>query len=279
MSSTRLRYPQHMDHEPRTWHHGLMARWWAEFNQAAPEELAFYRDMVRQSGEPALDLACGAGRLLLPLLRDGLDVDGCDISADMLSECRDLAAAEGLSPNLYQQAMHALDLPRRYRTIYICDSFGIGGSRAQDAEGLHRCYRHLEPGGTLVFNHYLPYDNAARWPLWLPEGREDLPRPWPDALVRRPLSGGDELDVVSRIVDFDPLDQRLTLQTRLTLLRDGQPAGTEEYTLQESLYFFQELLAMVRDAGFTQIDILADYTRAPFTPDDTMMIVIARRSA
>ena len=29
--------------EPITWHHGLMARWWAEFNEAEPDELAFYR--------------------------------------------------------------------------------------------------------------------------------------------------------------------------------------------------------------------------------------------
>jgi hypothetical protein len=28
-----------------------------------------------EAGQPALDLACGTGRLLLPYLRDGLDVD------------------------------------------------------------------------------------------------------------------------------------------------------------------------------------------------------------
>jgi 2-polyprenyl-3-methyl-5-hydroxy-6-metoxy-1,4-benzoquinol methylase len=31
-----------------------------------------------------LDVACGSGRLLLPLLRAGIDIDGCDISGDML---------------------------------------------------------------------------------------------------------------------------------------------------------------------------------------------------
>ena len=64
----------------------------------------------------------------------------------MLALCQHQAARDGLAPRLYQQAMHELDLPRAYRTIYICDSFGIGGDRRQDAEALRRCHRHLAPG-------------------------------------------------------------------------------------------------------------------------------------
>lgn len=263
------------DDRPHTWHYGLMARWWAAFNRVAPEELEFYKNIVERSGQPALDLGCGAGRLLLPLLRAGLDVDGCDLSPDMLAHCRELAADEGLAPALYQQAMHQLDLPRRYRTIYICDSFGIGGQRAHDVEALRRCRRQLAPGGTLVFNHYLPYDNGARWPFWLPEARAELPRPWPDDGIRRPLTHGDELEVYSRILDLDPLEQRLTLQTRLTLWRHGRPVTTEEYTLRENLYFYQELLSMVRDAGFTRIEVLGQYDGSALTPDGTMLIVVA----
>jgi SAM-dependent methyltransferase len=73
-----------------TWHHGVVARWWAEFNHGGPE-VEYFRPFVA-SGQPALDVACGTGRLLLAYLREGLDVDGCDVSADMLAECRRLAA-------------------------------------------------------------------------------------------------------------------------------------------------------------------------------------------
>ena len=72
-----------MNEQPQTWHYGLVARWWAEFNAPGPDELAFYRGVIERDGQPALDLGCGAGRLLLPLLSAGLDVDGCDISPDM----------------------------------------------------------------------------------------------------------------------------------------------------------------------------------------------------
>ena len=65
----------------QTWHHGLMARWWAEFASGGPE-IDFFRRYV-EAGQPALDLACGTGRLLVPFVEAGLDVDGVDVSADM----------------------------------------------------------------------------------------------------------------------------------------------------------------------------------------------------
>src|ERR1041385_1015720 len=102
-----------MSDQPQTWHYGIVAGWWAEFNKAAPEELAFYQRCIERFGQPALDVACGAGRLLVPLLQAGLEVDGCDLSPDMLAHCHCQAARAGLAPRLYPQAMHALSLPRR----------------------------------------------------------------------------------------------------------------------------------------------------------------------
>jgi 2-polyprenyl-3-methyl-5-hydroxy-6-metoxy-1,4-benzoquinol methylase len=103
----------------------LVAQWWAEFSEVQPTELAFYHGCILRFGQPALDLACGTGRLLIPLLQVGLDVDGCDLSEDMLVHCRAKAAQAGLTTALYAQPMHDFALPRRYRTIFICDSFGI----------------------------------------------------------------------------------------------------------------------------------------------------------
>src|SRR5437016_2300468 len=134
-----------MTDTPKTWHYGLVAKWWAEFNQDGPE-IAYFQKYVER-GQPALDVACGTGRLLIPFLRAGLDVDGCDVSPDMIALCREKATLEGLSPTLSVQAMHELDPPRTYRTIFVCGAFGLGSTRDQDLQSLSRFHKHLEPGG------------------------------------------------------------------------------------------------------------------------------------
>lgn len=266
---------------PQSWHYGLMARWWL-LNIAEPEELAYYRGAIERFGAPALDLACGAGRLLVPLLEAGLEVDGADISSDMLGRARELARAKGLpEPNLYAQAMHELDLPRRYRTIYICDSFGLGGYRDQDREALRRIHAHLEPGGALVFSHYLPYDDVDvdDWAKWLPGRRGEYPRAWPEEGGRRALPDGDELELFTRAVNFDPLLQRRTLEMRIRLWHDGQVVAEESRLLHENLYFAQELLVMLADAGFEDVAIERLYRGVTATPDDSSVVFVAKRPA
>lgn len=240
---------------------------------ASPLELAYYRAIIEGYGQPALDLACGTGRLLLPLLRAGLDVDGCDLSPDMLAHCRQQAASDGLEPRLYAQAMHELDLPRAYRTIFICDSFGIGGH----PETLQRCYRQLAPRGALVFNVYFPYDAAPRWRYWLPEQRRQLPEAWPETGNRRRTATGDEIELHTRVLALDPLEQRLTRQLRARLWRDGELATEEEHTLEESLYFRNELLVLLARAGFEEVAVRGGYTEVAATAEDLMVTFIARK--
>ena len=78
---------------PGTWHHGLVADWWSEFNMDGPEIDYFGRFV--ETGQPALDAGCGTGRLLMPWLRAGYDVDGCDVSADMVARCRSAPTPKG----------------------------------------------------------------------------------------------------------------------------------------------------------------------------------------
>ena len=53
-----------MHDRPQTWHYGLVARFWAEFNVAGPE-IACYQKFIESVGQPALDVACEPGRLML----------------------------------------------------------------------------------------------------------------------------------------------------------------------------------------------------------------------
>jgi SAM-dependent methyltransferase len=265
-----------MGSEPSTWHYGLIARWWAEFNVETPE-LDFFRGYVEQ-GQPALDLACGTGRLLVPLLEAGLDVDGCDVSPDMLDRCRERAERDGLTPTLHAQAMHELDLPRRYRTIMVCGGFGLGGRREHDDEALRRIHDHLEPGGLLVLDNEVPYASRS-WRRWPADARGELPADWSDYGDRMRASDGSDLALTSRLVALDPLEQHVTLQIRAGQWREGELVAEEEHELQMTLYFTHELVLLLERTGFHEVTTRAGYEdRAP-TADDEFVVFLARKAA
>jgi len=262
-----------------TWHHGLIARWWAEFNVATPEELAYFRAAIQKFGEPALDLACGTGRILFPLLDEGFDVDGSDISADMIALASLESKKRGVTPRLTVQPMHELDLGRVYRTIYMCGSFGLGGRRDYDRAALQRAYAHLEPGGALLITQQgVPYgDDEKGWAEWLPGHRDHIPGEWPAKGNRRAAADGDEIELLSRVAELDPFEQRITQEMRVRLWHQGQVVKEEEYSLRINLYFPQEILLMLDDAGFREVAVEAGYTGRPATADDAWLAFVARK--
>ena len=258
-----------------TWHHGLVADWWAEFNTTGPE-LDYFGRFV-ETGQPALDAGCGTGRLLLPWLRAGYDVDGCDVSADMVARCRDVARREGLTVNLWVQALHELAPPRRYATIVACGVFGLGTTREQDKQALHRLHECLEPGGILLLDNQMPYALTRRWPSWTREGRAELPEPWPLPDERAQASDGSERALCVRAISLDPLDQTIVMEIRADKWVDDSIVASEVHTLSMRMYFHAELLLLLEAAGFEVTAVDGDHQHRPATADDDFLVYIAER--
>lgn len=260
---------------PQTWHYGLIAEWWAEFNTDGPE-IDYFGQLVER-GQPALDAGCGTGRLLLPWLRAGLDVDGCDVSADMIDLCRARTEREGFGPTLFVQALHELDPPRRYRTIVVCGVFGLGTTRLQDQAALCRLHDALEPGGTLLLDNEVPYNNPSQWRKWTKEERDGLPRPWPERGTCKRTADGTEYELRSRTTAMDPLDQTISMEIRAEKRREGVLVAADEHEISMRSYFRDELLLMLDRAGFVDVVVHGDYTDAEPKADDAFLVYIACR--
>lgn len=264
--------------QPQTWHYGLIAKYWAEFNDDfRPHEIPYFQRFIENDGQPALDVACGTGRLLLPYLRAGLDVDGCDLSADMVALCRERVEREGFTSDLHVQPMHELDVPRSYRTIYVCGAFGLGSTREQDGEALRRFHAHLEPGGTLLLDAEVPYADPMHWKYWLREERASLPMPEAPPRQRKLAADGAEYGLATRLLDVDPLDQRIALEMRAELWRDGVLEAQETHRLDARCYFAHELRLLLEHAGFHDIVVHGDHVEADPTPDDEFVVFVARK--
>ena len=253
-----------------TWHRGLIARWWANFNVDGPE-IAFFRAFIRED-EPALDAACGTGRLLLPWLDEGLDVDGVDASADMITACRDAAGGRGHSPTLFVQPLHRLRLPRTYRTIVLCGGFGLGVSRAQDAAGLGRMLAHLRPGGVLALDYEVERAPSDVWRRWQPRRRDPSV---PESHDRRRAADGFEYALRHRIAAVDVDDRHVTHEMQVWQWRDGQLLAHESHLLTANLYARGEIVAALIDVGFTDVEVIGGYHGRPPTDDEQFVCFIA----
>lgn len=235
---------------------------WLE--QEPPGDRAYYRRLIEDDGQPALEVACGTGRLLLPYLAEGLDVDGVDASAPMLGACREKAAAAGLEPALWRQPMEALDLPRRYRTLFVpYGSFQSLVSLDDVAAALEAFRRHLVPEGRLVlalFTARDDFDPIRRWRI-----RREARRP----------DGATIL--MHEAVAYDRTEQVRTDWYRYELVRDGEVARSETRRSRQRWYTKHEIRLRLERAGFRDVVAYGDYTAEPFGDGHVEMVVVARR--
>ena len=225
-------------HTPTTWHHGLVAEYWATVNLEAPE-LELYKPHL---SSPVLDAGCGTGRLLVPLRAVGFDVDGCDASADMLERCR------GRAPDatLWVSTLHDLDPPRRYASIVCSGVLGLGSTREQDIRAIGRLHDALVPGGTLVL------DNEERPFSW-------QVRDWSEP------SGGD-ISLCSRVDAVDEHDRCVHMTIRAAA-GDGR---REEHSLTMRTWYRDELVPLLTKGGFAPIRVLAGV-------DEPTLVYVATR--
>lgn len=274
-----------MEFDERDLYIGLAAVHWGAISATDSRwDQPFYRRIIEQATDDAassraLELGCGAGRLLLAYLQEGLNVEGADISGDILAVCREKASKAGLNPVLYEQPMQKLDVPGLFSTIYIpCGSFVCVMDREEALGTLRRCYEHLQPGGVLAFNIFVPdYDYSG---LTAPE---PFPRPWkfkaekelssdqPDATPRR-------LVIEFRETGLDPVEQIWTEERRYRLYAGEELLQEEVHTGQGHWYFRNEVLWMLRLAGFNDVQVTGDYTDEEFGPQHTStMVFVAKR--
>src|SRR3569832_1712745 len=156
----------------------------------------FYVEAAAANGRSVLELACGTGRLTIPVAKAGLDVVGIDLSPAMLTRANQAAAEHGVTVETHLSDMRDFDLAgRRFDTVLIAANSIAHLLTAEDFSGFFASVRrHLAPGGQLLFDCFVP--SIAL--LSRPGQRQMMPR------VTHPLLG--EL-TIEEVIDFDPLTQ------------------------------------------------------------------------
>ncbi len=250
---------------------GLIASTWDLWRDTTKrwDDSTFFLDIVRRYGQPALDVGCATGRIVLDYLAQGIDTDGVDNSPELLAICRDKATQLGLSPNLYEQAMEALDLPHTYRTILVPSCSFLLVTNADNARAaMQRFFAHLQPGGALIMPFAFDWQEGEPidhgWRLSF-----EKTRPEDRALVRSWIHSWVEPDK-----QFWHMEQRFEVELH------GAVIAREEHRQSPELRWYSQAQAvqLFREAGFTEIQLLHGDTHEPATPEDRSFCALGVKS-
>ena len=228
----------------------------------------YFRKLIQEYGQPAPDVACGTGRLLFDYLQAGIDIDGVDISSDMIAAAEKTAQESGLSPGLYIQPMQELNLPRRFRTIIVPSSSFLHLIEKEDVEhALTRFYDHLEPGGLLAMSMRImdASEPEIDWGI--------------DAEAIRPSDGATIRKWFRCWYDTGKRLQHT--EDRYEVILNGDIIQTESYLASPFLtwYSLKQALDLLQAAGFDPVRAHSDFTFNPATAEETSYIVLGNRPA
>jgi SAM-dependent methyltransferase len=215
---------------------------------AASEQ--FYLEEARRSGGRVLEMACGSGRLTIPIAQSGIEIVGADLSASMLDMARTKALRAGVRVEFVEADMRDFEVPGKFSAILIP---GNSLLHLFSIDDLKQCLasvrRHLASGGRLVFD-------VSKWDLAL------LAR---DPGQRYPVLKTDGISI-EETATYDAAAQVRDIVWHFSDSR------VIEYRLR--VIFPQELLLLLEVAGFHVEARYGEFTREPFESSSPRQVYI-----
>jgi SAM-dependent methyltransferase len=253
------------------WGDAALARLYDAFPFDA--DLPLYLELAAAEGGRVLEVACGTGRVLVPLARAGHRVVGVDASPHMLALAREKLAAAGpevaARAELMQGDMRSFDLGRSFDLAVIAvKSFGYLLDRRDQFRALATVAAHLRPGGLLALDLLNP---TLGW-LGAPPGsvRQDL--------VHAVADQGITVARTETMVSTDLAAQVRVIRSAYEIVAaDGSLTKRfVEWPLRFTYRFEAEHL--LERAGFAIEGVYGDYQRQPYTADAPSLLLLARRA-
>ena len=207
-------------------------------------DVEFYLQRLRSCTGRVLEPAAGTGRVMIPLIEAGLQMEGADNSPEMLAICRARCAERGLQPVLYERDTGSLSLPQRYEAIIVpAGSFLLIERREESLNTLKRFREHLLPGGRLILDLELQTDFSVGT---ISTGTVQTPQ-------------DETITVESKVVEVNFLEQYSVSHLRYEKWRDGELLRTEMQRFALRWYGLEEFELILKSLGFSEVVVSADY--------------------
>ncbi len=230
------------------------------------EDVDMYRNYAEACGGKLLELACGSGRVLLPLAEDGFALTGVDTSGKMLEQAQQRLEQAGVADRckLVQQDIASLQLEETFRLAFIAlGSFGHITTRGEQQQVLASIRRQLSRGGICIIDIS---NTDARYLEGL-SGQILHQGTW-----RR-----DDGSILTHFMSPASSVDRHLLELTHFYDQHKQGENVARTVVTTYLYLFErsEMELLLEQAGFVVKDVYGDYELAPYQLDSPRMISVA----
>ena len=241
-----------------------------------PGELDFYRDFLSttpESSRGVLEIACGTGRVTLPLSRAGYQMTGLDISPELLEIARQKSTGTA-DPDWVLTDMRTFELDRKFGVVISPGhSFQFMLTPGDQVRCLEQVKRHLVPGGWLIL--HLDHQNV-RWLAGLLDQKAGEFEP--GSIIELP--GSHERYQYQRFWGYEPATQTATVTAKWQKI--GENDEVVETWLMDPMplhcAFRTEVEHLLVRCGFTIQALYGDFYRNPLTDDAQDMLWVARNN-
>lgn len=226
------------------------------------ESVLFYVNKAKKYGGPILDLACGTGRMTIPIAKEGISVIGLDISAKMLDQAKRNAKNENLEIEWIEADMTNFNLGKKFSLILIPAAAVNWVLENRSIENCLSCVKtHLKRNGRFIFNVFNPNleilqrDPSNVYPVY------EYPDPNGEGNVN--------------VTESNTYDKA----TQINYVNSYHKIGEQEIIkkLNLRMYFPQELDALLYYNGFIIDHKYGNFNEEPFNSDSNMQIIICHK--
>ncbi|WP_404407079.1 class I SAM-dependent methyltransferase [Jeotgalibacillus malaysiensis] len=204
------------------------------------KELEFYLAYAADKETRVLEPMCGNGRMLIPFQQHGVNIEGFDLSEEMLTVCRKKAERVGLTANVWADRIEAFTADKPYDLIFIpVGSFSLLPEELIKPS-LMNLKRALKPDGRLLLTIVTDDIEIEEHDQWVETNRKKF---------------GDEEIVEFRKVENDSTTKTLTTQLKYHLIKGKDVVQEERMNFPVLLYSENIFKHILIQNGFQHVTI------------------------
>ncbi|RUL75419.1 class I SAM-dependent methyltransferase [Dyella choica] len=227
-------------------------------------DIPFFVRQAKQADGPVLEVACGTGRITLPIAREGIGITGLDVSRPMLELAERKAQAERLAVTWLEQDCRDIRVDQPFSLIFSATN---AMQHLQDLDSVQAFFGSvrgaLRADGLLVLDVFNP--DIAK-----------LSRPASQRYLHKTMADdqGRELRVETAS-HYEPATQVLVFT--LFYMRGAQSLRTKQVRMR--CFFPEELLALCRLGGLEVVHRYGDYDEQTFSATSPKQILLCRAAS